>query len=125
MAAVAAAAAAAAAVAAESLRRRPHAPLLVPLPQDLCKKYDIPTAGYEAFTDAAAAKAYVTRMGAPIVVKASGLAAGKGVVVAGSVEEACAAIDDMLLGGLFGDAGEAAARPGAAATDRAPACTIH
>jgi phosphoribosylamine---glycine ligase len=73
--------------------------------KDLCKRAGIPTAGYEAFTDAEAAKAYIRATGAPIVVKASGLAAGKGVVVAATVEEACAAADDMLLGGMFGDAG--------------------
>lgn len=74
--------------------------------QDICKKYDIPTAAYETFTDAESAKAYVRSQGAPIVVKASGLAAGKGVIVATSVEEACEAVDSMLVGGLFGSAGK-------------------
>lgn len=60
------------------------------------QRHDLPTAAYESFTDAAAARAYVDRMGAPIVVKADGLAAGKGVVVAETVAEAHAAIDDML-----------------------------
>jgi len=60
------------------------------------KRHGIPTAAYEAFTDAAAAHAYVDRMGAPIVVKADGLAAGKGVVVAADLAEAHAAIDWML-----------------------------
>jgi len=61
------------------------------------KRYGIPTAAYEAFTDAAAAHAYVNAQGAPIVVKADGLAAGKGVVVAMTLAEAHAAIDFMLL----------------------------
>ena len=51
------------------------------------------------------AKAYIREQGAPIVVKASGLAAGKGVIVATTVEEACAAVDSMLLEGTFGSAG--------------------
>ncbi|KAF8063074.1 CRNKL1 [Scenedesmus sp. PABB004] len=73
--------------------------------KDLCAKHGIPTAGYAVFTDPEAAKAYVRAAGAPIVVKASGLAAGKGVIVAASVDEACAAVDDMLVGAVFGDAG--------------------
>jgi phosphoribosylamine--glycine ligase len=60
------------------------------------QRHGIPTARHEVFTDAAAARAYVSAQGAPIVVKADGLAAGKGVVVAGTVAEAHAAIDDML-----------------------------
>ena len=72
--------------------------------KDLCRRYNIPTAAYERFTDAAAAKAYVRSRGAPIVVKADGLAAGKGVVVATSLAEAEAAIDFMFDGG-FGSAG--------------------
>jgi len=68
-------------------------------------RHDIPTADYGSFTDAAEAKRYVEAHGAPIVVKADGLAAGKGVVVAGTVEEACAAIDSMLSDGRFGPAG--------------------
>ena len=60
-------------------------------------RHGIPTAGYESFTDAAEAHAYVEKRGAPIVVKADGLAAGKGVVVAMSAGEAHAAIDTMLL----------------------------
>ncbi len=68
-------------------------------------RHGIPTARYESFTDAAAAKAYVAANGAPIVVKADGLAAGKGVVVAATVAEANAAIDDMLVGGKLGEAG--------------------
>ena len=75
------------------------------LMKDLCAKYDIPTAGYGRFTDTAAAKAFVHERGAPIVVKADGLAAGKGVIIAETVAEAEAAIDDMLSGGRFGAAG--------------------
>src|SRR5205085_4463619 len=60
----------------------------------------LPTAAYERFTAAAAAKAYVRAKGAPIVVKADGLAAGKGVIVAQSVAEAEASIDMMFSGGL-------------------------
>ncbi|RQW28328.1 phosphoribosylamine--glycine ligase [Rhodobacteraceae bacterium CH30] len=69
------------------------------------QRHGIPTAGYQTFTDAAAARAYVTERGAPIVIKADGLAAGKGVVVAMTLEEAYAAIDDMLLGNKMGSAG--------------------
>ncbi|NIP16430.1 MAG: phosphoribosylamine--glycine ligase [Pseudomonadales bacterium] len=68
-------------------------------------RYDIPTARYEAFTDLAAAQAYVRDQGVPIVIKADGLAAGKGVVVAHTVEQAMAALDDMLSGSAFGAAG--------------------
>lgn len=69
------------------------------------KRHGIPTADYETFTDAAAAHAYVDSKGAPIVVKADGLAAGKGVVVAMTLEEAHAAVDMMLSGNKLGDAG--------------------
>ncbi len=69
------------------------------------QRHGIPTAGYQTFTDAAEARAYVTQRGAPIVIKADGLAAGKGVVVAMTLEEAHAAIDDMLLGNKMGSAG--------------------
>jgi phosphoribosylamine--glycine ligase len=72
--------------------------------KDICKDHDIPTAAYERFSDADAAKAYIRAQGAPIVVKADGLAAGKGVVVAMTLAEAEAAID-MMLGGGFGEAG--------------------
>ena len=72
--------------------------------KDLCAKYDIPTAAYGRFRDAEAAKAFVRERGAPIVVKADGLAAGKGVTVAITVDEALAAIDDALSG-RFGAAG--------------------
>src|SRR5690348_8353067 len=67
--------------------------------KDLCRANNIPTAAYERFTAAGPAKAYVRKMGAPIVVKADGLAAGKGVVVAQSVEEAEAAIDAICSEG--------------------------
>jgi phosphoribosylamine--glycine ligase len=66
------------------------------------KRHGIPTAEYEAFTDAAAAHAYVDAKGAPIVIKADGLAAGKGVVVATTLAEAHEAIDFMLLDNKFG-----------------------
>jgi len=72
--------------------------------KEICAACNAPTAGYSHFTDAVAAKAHVRAVGAPIVVKADGLAAGKGVIVAGSVDEAEAAIDDMLAG-AFGGAG--------------------
>ena len=72
--------------------------------KDLCKANNIPTAAYERFRDADSAKAYIRKQGAPIVVKADGLAAGKGVVVAMTLDEAEAAID-MMLGGGLGAAG--------------------
>jgi phosphoribosylamine--glycine ligase len=74
--------------------------------KDLCAKYGIPTAGYGRFTDAKAAKDFIRQKGAPIVVKADGLAAGKGVIIAETVAEAEAAVDSMLTGGQFGEAGE-------------------
>ncbi len=69
------------------------------------KRHAIPTAEYETFSDAALAHAYVDRQGAPIVIKADGLAAGKGVVVAQTLDEAHAAIDMMLADNKLGDAG--------------------
>ncbi|SCY87854.1 phosphoribosylamine--glycine ligase [Microvirga guangxiensis] len=72
--------------------------------KDLCAEFNIPTAAYRRFTDAETAKTYVRNYGVPIVVKADGLAAGKGVVVAMSFEEAEAAID-MMIGGGLGAAG--------------------
>ena len=72
--------------------------------KEICDAANAPTAAYGHFTDAGAAKDYVTAQGAPIVVKADGLAAGKGVIVAETVEDAHAAIDDMF-GGAFGGAG--------------------
>ena len=72
--------------------------------KDLCARYDIPTGAYRRFGNAADAKAYVDQHGAPIVVTADGLAAGKGVTVAMAVDEAKAAIDDCFAGS-FGSAG--------------------
>jgi len=69
------------------------------------KRHGIPTARHETFTDATAAHAYLDRHGAPIVIKADGLAAGKGVVVAATAKEAHEAIDMMLAGNKLGDAG--------------------
>ncbi|OXI85537.1 phosphoribosylamine--glycine ligase [Burkholderia sp. AU33423] len=69
------------------------------------KRHGIPTAEYETFSDVAAAHAYIDAQGAPIVVKADGLAAGKGVVVAMTAEEAHEAVDMMLSGNKLGDAG--------------------
>ncbi|MEA5446062.1 phosphoribosylamine--glycine ligase [Gammaproteobacteria bacterium AB-CW1] len=68
-------------------------------------RHGIPTAAYDSFTDPRQAEAWIRERGAPIVVKADGLAAGKGVVVAQTVEEAVAAVHDMLEGNAFGDAG--------------------
>ncbi len=72
--------------------------------KDFMKRHGIPTAAYESFTDVSAAEAYIRQQGAPIVIKADGLAAGKGVVVADSVDAALAATREMLAGS-FGDAG--------------------
>lgn len=69
------------------------------------KRHDIPTAFYDVFTEVAPAKAFIRQHGAPIVIKADGLAAGKGVIVALTEAEAFEAIDDMLAGNKFGDAG--------------------
>ncbi len=74
--------------------------------KDLMKKYHIPTAEYGVFTDKTAAAAYVREKGAPIVVKADGLAAGKGVVVAETVEEALKALDLIMTEKAFGTAGD-------------------
>lgn len=73
--------------------------------KDICAKYGIPTAAYGRFNDAEAAKTYIRAMGAPIVVKADGLAAGKGVTVAMTVHEAIEAVDAAMLNKTFGDAG--------------------
>ncbi|MCF3640656.1 phosphoribosylamine--glycine ligase [Rhizobium sp. TRM95111] len=72
--------------------------------KDLCARYAIPTGAYRRFRDAAAAKAYVREQGAPIVIKADGLAAGKGVTVAMTLDEALAAVEDCF-DGAFGAAG--------------------
>jgi len=74
--------------------------------KDLMKKYRIPSAEYGTFTDRAEAEAYVRSKGAPIVVKAAGLAAGKGVVVAETVEEAVNALDLIMTKKAFGQAGD-------------------
>jgi phosphoribosylamine---glycine ligase len=74
--------------------------------KDLMKKYHIPTSEYEVFTDKAAAAAFVQKKGAPIVVKADGLAAGKGVVVAETVEEALKALDLIMTEKAYGTAGD-------------------
>ncbi|TQR17683.1 phosphoribosylamine--glycine ligase [Psychrobacillus vulpis] len=71
--------------------------------KELMKKYNIPTAAYETFTEVDKAKAYIEKLGAPIVIKADGLAAGKGVVVALTVEEANTAVEDMIGNQLFGE----------------------
>jgi phosphoribosylamine--glycine ligase len=73
--------------------------------KDLCAKYGIPTAAYGRFTDPAKAKDFIRKNGAPIVVKADGLAAGKGVIIAESVADAETAVDAMLTAGQFGEAG--------------------
>ena len=73
--------------------------------KDFLARHKIPTAEYGNFTDKDKAIAYVKEKGAPIVVKADGLAAGKGVILAQTEEEAIAAIEDMLAGNRFGDAG--------------------
>jgi len=73
--------------------------------KDVMQAAGVPTAEFGRFTDADAAKKYIREKGAPIVVKADGLAAGKGVIVAQSVEQAEAAVDDILVAGTFGEAG--------------------
>ena len=75
--------------------------------KELCRRHNIPTAAYERFTNLDKAIAYVTAQGAPIVVKADGLAAGKGVIVAETVDQAVEAVRDMLAGNRFGAAGAA------------------
>jgi phosphoribosylamine---glycine ligase len=72
--------------------------------KDLMKKYQIPTGEYQTFSDYKAAKAYIEEKGAPIVIKADGLAAGKGVIVAMNMEEALESIQEMLVGEKFGSA---------------------
>ncbi|GAB3463894.1 phosphoribosylamine--glycine ligase [Azotobacter salinestris] len=73
--------------------------------KDFLARHDIPTAAYRNFTEVEPALAYLREKGAPIVIKADGLAAGKGVIVAMTLEEAEAAVRDMLSGNAFGDAG--------------------
>lgn len=74
--------------------------------KDLMQKYNIPTAKYRVFDDLEAAKEYIKAEGAPIVIKADGLALGKGVTVAATVEEALAAAENALSGHVFGQAGD-------------------
>ena len=73
--------------------------------KDFLARHNIPTARYAVFTELERALAYVRQQGAPIVIKADGLAAGKGVIVAMTLEDAEAAVRDMLSGNAFGDAG--------------------
>ncbi|WP_027159672.1 phosphoribosylamine--glycine ligase [Methylobacter luteus] len=73
--------------------------------KDFMARHHIPTAEYQTFTDKSQALVYIQQKGAPIVVKADGLAAGKGVIVAQTVQEANAAVEDMLSGNVFGEAG--------------------
>ena len=73
--------------------------------KDFLARHNIPTAAYGNFTDIESAVAYVKSVGAPIVIKADGLAAGKGVIIAQTEQEAIDAIEDMLAGNAFGDAG--------------------
>src|SRR6266571_2857736 len=73
--------------------------------KELMQKYGVPTAAYQVFTEVEPAVAFIDRVGAPIVIKADGLAAGKGVIIAQSRGEAVAAVTDMLSGNAFGAAG--------------------
>ena len=73
--------------------------------KDFLRRYDIPTADYQHFTELEPALAYLRKQGAPIVIKADGLAAGKGVIVAMTLEDAETAVSDMLSGNRFGVAG--------------------
>ena len=73
--------------------------------KDFLKRHGIPTAAFETFTDTASAVSYVQSRGAPIVIKADGLAAGKGVIVAETEAQAIAAVEDMLQGNKYGNAG--------------------
>lgn len=73
--------------------------------KDFMSRHHIPTAKYQSFTDKQDAIAYIRQQGAPIVVKADGLAAGKGVIVAQTESDAIAAVEDMLSGNVFGEAG--------------------
>ncbi|ABQ27995.1 phosphoribosylamine--glycine ligase [Geotalea uraniireducens] len=73
--------------------------------KDLMRKYNVPTAAYEVFTEVEPAIAFIDRTGVPIVIKADGLAAGKGVIIAQTRDEAVAAVTDMLSGNSFGAAG--------------------
>jgi phosphoribosylamine--glycine ligase len=83
-----------------------HAALKGRTMQDLCKKYGIPTASYAPFKSVAPAHKHINKHKGPLVVKAVGLAAGKGVIVCTSPEEARDAVTGILEGGMFGDAGK-------------------
>ena len=74
--------------------------------KDLCAKYDVPTADYARFDEPESAKEYIRVHGAPIVVKADGLAAGKGVIVCRNENEAYAAIDHIMIESAFGASGD-------------------
>eukprot|EP00200_Dunaliella_tertiolecta_P004333 CAMPEP_0202353260 /NCGR_PEP_ID=MMETSP1126-20121109/9099_1 /ASSEMBLY_ACC=CAM_ASM_000457 /TAXON_ID=3047 /ORGANISM="Dunaliella tertiolecta, Strain CCMP1320" /LENGTH=470 /DNA_ID=CAMNT_0048945587 /DNA_START=40 /DNA_END=1452 /DNA_ORIENTATION=+ len=74
--------------------------------KDILKKYNIPTAVYEKFVNPDMAKDFIKGLGAPIVVKTSGLAAGKGVIVAQTLEQALGAVDDLMVKKIYGDAGD-------------------
>ena len=74
--------------------------------KDLMKKYGIPTARYESFTGLEAALSYLDTQSAPIVVKASGLALGKGVIIAETIDDAKSAVREMMQGGRFGESGK-------------------
>ena len=73
--------------------------------KELMARYNVPTADFKIFSDAAQAKSYIDRIGAPCVIKADGLAQGKGVVVAQTIDEAKKAVDSMMLEKIFEDAG--------------------
>ncbi len=73
--------------------------------KDFLARHNIPSADYQSFTEIEPAISYIKKMGAPIVVKADGLAAGKGVILAETTQQAIAAVKDMLAGNAFGDAG--------------------
>ncbi|MDF1793817.1 MAG: phosphoribosylamine--glycine ligase, partial [Thalassobaculaceae bacterium] len=73
--------------------------------KDFCARHNIPTAAYGRFTDAESAKAYIREQGAPIVIKADGLAAGKGVIMAETLDQALEAVDAIMADRAFGDAG--------------------
>lgn len=73
--------------------------------KDFLKQFNIPTAAYQSFTDASAAIDYIKQQGTPIVIKADGLAAGKGVILAQNEAEAITAVENMLSGNVFGEAG--------------------
>ena len=73
--------------------------------KDFLQRHGIPTASYATFTEVSPALAYINEQGAPIVIKADGLAAGKGVILADTIEQACAAVQDMLAGNAFAEAG--------------------